>query len=118
MPSEDAHALALGVPRWRVSLTVMVQSFWVGLFGIVVCRFTLWCSAWATLARQAGTQVVIRWEITAGAAVVTMATAPRPGPSRCDPSGKLNQQVVTPVTMSSNPEEPSIKCVRSGPSIR
>jgi putative ABC transport system permease protein len=70
---EYATLLALGVPRWRVGLTVMVQSFWVGLFGILVAYPVV--LGMATLARQAGTQVVVRWEITAGAAVITMATA-------------------------------------------
>jgi putative ABC transport system permease protein len=70
---EYATLLALGIPRWRVGLTVLVQSFWVGLFGILVAYPVV--LGLAAAARQAGTQVVVRWEITAAAAVVTMATA-------------------------------------------
>lgn len=70
---EYATLVALGVPRWRVGLTVLVQSFWVGLFGILVAYPVV--LGLAAAARQAGTAVVVRWEITAAAAVVTMATA-------------------------------------------
>ena len=27
---------ALGIPRWRMALTVLAQSFWVGILGIAV----------------------------------------------------------------------------------
>ena len=33
---EYAVLRALGIPRWRMGLAVMSQSFWVGVFGVVV----------------------------------------------------------------------------------
>jgi putative ABC transport system permease protein len=70
---EYATLLALGVPRWRVGLTVMAQSFWVGLAGVVLAYPVV--LGLAALATEAGTPVVIRWEITASAAVITLVTA-------------------------------------------
>jgi putative ABC transport system permease protein len=70
---EYATLLALGVPRWRVGLTVMAQSFWVGLAGILLAYPVV--LGLAALATRAGTPVVIRWEITAAAAAVTLTTA-------------------------------------------
>ena len=50
---EYAILLAMGIPRWRVTLTVLIQSFWVGLFGIVVAA-TRRSTGWPTLGRLAG----------------------------------------------------------------
>src|SRR5204863_4810453 len=33
---EFAILLALGIPRWRISVMVMTQSFWVGVIGITL----------------------------------------------------------------------------------
>ena len=38
---EYAMLLAMGIPRRRMTATVLVQSFWVGLFGIVVAYPTV-----------------------------------------------------------------------------
>ena len=38
---EYAILLAMGIPRRRVTMTVLVQSFWVGLFGMVVAYPTV-----------------------------------------------------------------------------
>src|SRR5207244_3345061 len=38
---EYAILLAMGIPRRKVTLTVLVQSFWVGLFGILVAYPTV-----------------------------------------------------------------------------
>jgi putative ABC transport system permease protein len=70
---EYATLLALGVPRWRVGLTVMAQSFWVGLAGVVLAYPVV--LGLAALATEAGTPVVVRWEITVAAAVITLTTA-------------------------------------------
>jgi putative ABC transport system permease protein len=32
---EFAILLALGIPRWRISMTVLVQSFWIGIAGVI-----------------------------------------------------------------------------------
>src|SRR5207249_8354446 len=33
---EFAILLALGIPRWRIMMLVMTQSFWVGVIGITL----------------------------------------------------------------------------------
>ena len=33
---EYATLRAMGIPKWRLKLSVLVQSFWVGLFGIIL----------------------------------------------------------------------------------
>src|SRR5262249_61101338 len=33
---EFATLRAMGIPKWRLKMTVLVQSFWVGLFGLLV----------------------------------------------------------------------------------
>jgi putative ABC transport system permease protein len=70
---EYATLFALGVPRRRVGLTVMAQSFWVGLAGVLLAYPVV--LGLAALATQAGTPVVVRWEITAAAAAITLVTA-------------------------------------------
>ncbi len=70
---EFAILLALGIPRWRISIMVLMQSFWVGIAGLVmaipVC-FGLWY-----LARQFNADVDFRWEVLVGTTVVTMGMA-------------------------------------------
>jgi putative ABC transport system permease protein len=70
---EFAILLALGIPRWRISVMVLMQSFWVGIAGLVmavpVC-FGLWY-----LARQFNADVDFRWEVLVGTTVVTMGMA-------------------------------------------
>ena len=38
---EYATLLALGIPRWRMALTVLAQSFWVGFFGLLVAALAI-----------------------------------------------------------------------------
>ena len=33
---EYATLRAMGIPKWRLKLAVLVQSFWVGLFGVAL----------------------------------------------------------------------------------
>ena len=70
---EFAILLALGVPRWRISLMVLGQSFWVGLIGVTLAYPV--CLALKTLARQVGADVDLRWEVLLGTAVVTVGMA-------------------------------------------
>lgn len=67
---EFAILLALGIPRWRISMMVLAQSFWVGVFGVVLAYPA--CLGLRLLAAQVGADVDLRWEILAGAAVVTV----------------------------------------------
>lgn len=70
---EFAILLALGIPRWRISLMVLAQSFWVGIVGIVLSYPA--CLALKAAARQVGADVDLRWEVLAGTAVVTVGMA-------------------------------------------
>jgi putative ABC transport system permease protein len=70
---EYAILLALGIPRWRISSMVLVQSFWVGIVGIILAY--PFVNGFARLADLGGVHVALRWYILAGAAVVTLFMA-------------------------------------------
>ena len=70
---EFAILLALGIPRWRLSLMVLTQSFWVGIIGIALAYPT--CQGLRYLALRAGSDVDLRWEILLATAVVTVGMA-------------------------------------------
>ena len=70
---EFAILLALGIPRWRISLMVLAQSFWVGIVGIILSYPA--CLALKYAAKQVGADVDLRWEVLAGTAVVTVGMA-------------------------------------------
>ncbi|AWM39970.1 FtsX-like permease family protein [Gemmata obscuriglobus] len=70
---EFAILLALGVPRWRISLMVMVQSFWVGVVGVALAYPV--CLGLRLGARQIGADVDLRWEVQLGTVVVTVGMA-------------------------------------------
>jgi putative ABC transport system permease protein len=70
---EFAILLALGIPRWRISLMVLAQSFWVGIIGIALAYPA--CQGLRYAARQVGADVDLRWEVLAGTAVVTIGMA-------------------------------------------
>jgi putative ABC transport system permease protein len=70
---EFAILLALGIPRWRISLMVLTQSFWVGIIGIVLAYPT--CLGLRYAAKRAGAEVDLRWEVLLGTAVVTLVMA-------------------------------------------
>jgi putative ABC transport system permease protein len=66
---EFAILLALGIPRWRISVMVLQQSFWVAVIGMA-CAYPL-CIGLRALAQMGGADVDLRWEILAGTAAVT-----------------------------------------------
>ncbi|MCI0704918.1 MAG: ABC transporter permease [Planctomycetia bacterium] len=70
---EFAILLALGIPRWRIAAMVIAQSFWVGVIGIALAYPA--CQGFRYLALKFGADVDLRWEVLAGAAVVTMLMA-------------------------------------------
>ena len=70
---EFAILLALGIPRWRIYLMVLTQSFWVGVIGIGLAYPI--CVGLRALAIQFNTDVDMRWEILAGTAVITVGMA-------------------------------------------
>jgi putative ABC transport system permease protein len=70
---EYAVLRALGIPRWRMALTVIAQSFWVGLAGIALALPTVF--GLARLADFLGANVLLPAWLMSGAAVVTMVVA-------------------------------------------
>lgn len=70
---EYATLRAMGIPRWRLQLSVLAQSFWVGLGGILVATpITL---ILAELADTIGTQVRLPLTIVLPSVAITMAMA-------------------------------------------
>jgi len=67
---EYAILLAMGIPRRRVTMTVLVQSFWVGLFGIIVAYPTV--HGLAYIGHFAGVNIPLPWNLLALAGVVTL----------------------------------------------
>jgi putative ABC transport system permease protein len=70
---EFAILLALGIPRWRIMLMVLQQSFWVGVVGVVLAYPI--CLLLRLAALQVNTDVDLRWEVLAGTATVTTVMA-------------------------------------------
>jgi putative ABC transport system permease protein len=70
---EFAILLALGIPRWRISLMVLAQSFWVGVTGIALAYPICFGLRYAAL--RMGNDVDLRWEVLAGTTVLTIAMA-------------------------------------------
>jgi putative ABC transport system permease protein len=70
---EFAILLALGIPRWRLSIMVVTQSFWVGIIGLALAYPICLGLRWAAL--QLGNDVDLRWEVLAGTAVLTIGMA-------------------------------------------
>ncbi|HKB01239.1 MAG TPA: ABC transporter permease [Gemmataceae bacterium] len=70
---EYAILLAMGIPRRKVTATVLVQSFWVGLFGIVLAYPVVHLLAYA--GRLVEVIIPLPWELLALAAGVTLVMA-------------------------------------------
>ena len=70
---EFATLRAMGIPRWRLKASVLIQSFWVGLFGILVAApITVLL---AEVATSMGTTVRLHPSIVTAAAAITMSMA-------------------------------------------
>jgi putative ABC transport system permease protein len=70
---EYAVLRALGIPRWRMGLTVITQSFWVGILGVVGAIPVV--HLLARLADLFGAKVMLPWQLLAIASAVTMVMA-------------------------------------------
>lgn len=70
---EYAVLRALGIPRWRMSMMVLQQSFWVGIIGVLLSLPAIYGSA--ALAERLGVKVDLHWWLMLGAAGITLATA-------------------------------------------
>ena len=70
---EYAILLAMGIPRRRITSTVLVQSFWIGLVGLIVSYPIV--LGLKELAALASVRVDLVWQILTMTAVVTMVMA-------------------------------------------
>jgi putative ABC transport system permease protein len=70
---EFAVLRALGIPRWRMAIMVMSQSFWVGIIGVGLALPAV--HGLAHLADHLGVRVLLPWWLQVGATVVTLFMA-------------------------------------------
>jgi putative ABC transport system permease protein len=70
---EYAVLRALGIPRWRMAMMVLAQSFWVGVAGVVVALPTIYLIA--HVGSEIGAKVLLPWWLLVGATLVTMFMA-------------------------------------------
>jgi putative ABC transport system permease protein len=70
---EYAVLQALGIPRLRMALAVMSQSFWVGLIGVALSLPAMF--GFAFIAERLGLHVDLPWWLLLTAAVVTLTMA-------------------------------------------
>jgi putative ABC transport system permease protein len=70
---EYAVLRALGIPRWRMGMTVLAQSFWVGLIGI--CLALPAAFALAEVADRLGVRVMLPPVLLGAAIGITMVMA-------------------------------------------
>ena len=69
---EYAVLRALGIPRGRMMLMVLAQSFWVGLAGILLSVPLIHLLAWVG---NIGAKVILPWWLWVGATSITMIVA-------------------------------------------
>jgi putative ABC transport system permease protein len=70
---EYAVLRALGIPRWRMSMMVVSQSFWVGIAGVALAFPAIFGIAY--LGDLAGAKILLPEWLLIGASVITMAMA-------------------------------------------
>ena len=70
---EYAVLRALGIPRWRMGMTVLAQSFWVGLIG--VCLALPAAFGLAEVADRLGVRVLLPPQLLLAAIGITMVMA-------------------------------------------
>jgi putative ABC transport system permease protein len=70
---EYAVLRALGIPRWRMAMLVVAQSFWVGIIGVVLAVPAVYLLAWG--ADELGVRVLLPWWLLVSAAGVTLTMA-------------------------------------------
>jgi putative ABC transport system permease protein len=70
---EYAVLRAMGIPRWRMTATVLAQSFWVGVAGILFAIPVVFLLA--HIGSELGAKVMLRWWLMSFAVSVTMIMA-------------------------------------------
>ena len=72
---EFAVLRALGIPRWRMALMVVSQSFWIGIIGIALALPAAYGLAWAA-DRLMGVHIVsLPWWLQVSAVTLTLVMA-------------------------------------------
>lgn len=72
---EFAVLRALGIPRWRISMMVVSQSFWIGIIGIALALPAVYGLAWAADHLMGVHIVSLPWWLQTAAALVTLVMA-------------------------------------------
>jgi putative ABC transport system permease protein len=70
---EFAVLRAMGIPRWRMAMTVLAQAFWVGVAGVALALPTVFTLA--HFGNELGAKVLLPWELLALSVSVTMVMA-------------------------------------------
>ncbi len=70
---EYAVLRALGIPRWRMAMAVMAQSFWVGVIGVGLSFPAVYGLAF--LAARMNLDVILPWQLLVMATGVTLTMA-------------------------------------------
>jgi len=70
---EFAVLRALGIPRWRMALTVLAQSFWIGVAGVTLAVPAI--LGLAHLGTEVGAKVLLPWRLWCFAIGITMMMA-------------------------------------------
>lgn len=70
---EYAVLRALGIPRWRMALSVLAQSFWIGVAGVVLALPGIYVLA--SLGTRVGAKVLLPPELMIVAVGITMGMA-------------------------------------------
>ncbi len=70
---EYATLEALGIPRWRIGMVILLQAFWIGVGGVVLAFPVIW--ALASVAELMSVHVLMPWWLLSGASVVTLSMA-------------------------------------------
>ena len=71
---EYAVLQALGIPRWRMAVMVVSQSFWIGIIGIALALPAVYGLKWAA-DRLMAVEISLPWWLQVGAATVTLVMA-------------------------------------------
>lgn len=72
---EFAVLRALGIPRWRIAVMVVSQSFWIGIIGIALALPAAYGLAWAADHMMGVRIVSLPWWLLNSAAGVTLVMA-------------------------------------------
>ena len=70
---EFAVLRALGIPRWRMAMMVLAQSFWIGVIGVFLALPAVYF--FAQIADRLDVKVMLPWQLLASAAAVTLTMA-------------------------------------------